>query len=220
MTQTDLTSLGIQVRTKRRDLDTLATEKRLIVDRARNLQSEIKELNANQAILDRTTVFLNSLGEDRQNAAQQTIEELVTRGLQTIFNDTITFHIVQTTKAKTANVEFILRTHMSNGDTLDTSVMDARGGGYAAVVGFLLRLVVMLLRGGKNQENIIVLDETFSHVSAEYLDSLGEFIREIVDKTGIQIFMVTHQEEFREYADKVYNFSLGPDERTIVREDS
>lgn len=100
------------------------------------------------------------------------IEDLVTRGLQTIFDSTLSFHIIQSVRGKTANVDFIVRTTLPE-SVIETSVMDARGGGLAATIGFLLRLVVMLLRGGTKEENILILDETFAHVSAEYLAPLG-----------------------------------------------
>lgn len=214
---TDLDTLVIRARQRRRQIDALQGEARATLMRGKELQAEIADLGEVIEDLDRVTVLLNSLGEDRQLKAQQTIEELVTRGLQTIFDESLSFHIVQTVKGKTANVEFLVRSTLP-GSVVETPVMDARGGGLAATIGFLLRLVVMLLSKGTKTENILVLDETFAHVSAEYLGPLGEFLREVVDKTGVQIVMVTHQPEFAEYADKVYRFST-VDGKTQVRED-
>jgi DNA repair exonuclease SbcCD ATPase subunit len=157
------------------------------------------------------------MGEERQLQAQRVIEELVTRGLQTIFDHTLSFHIVQTTKARTANVEFFVRTALASGNVVDTPVMEARGGGVAATIGFLLRLVVLLLRSGNTrEEQLMVLDETFAHVSAEYVPNVGEFLREIVDKTGVQIVMVTHQQEFVDFGDAVYRFHQNDAGQTIV----
>lgn len=170
------------------------------------LQAEIDELNLTADELERVTTLFNSLGEERQNAAQDKIEGIVTSGLQMIFDETLSFHIIQSTKAKAATVEFVVRTTLPN-TVVETGVLDARGGGLAAVIGFLLRLVVMLLEKGPNGDNILILDETFAMVSAEYLEPLGQFLREIVDKTGVQLLMVTHQPEFSEHADTVYRFS-------------
>jgi len=214
----DLSELTIKIRSRRRELDGLAGEARSVLTRGKELQGEIKELVSDISDLERVSILLNSLGEDRQLKAQQTIEEIVTRGLQMIFDDTLSFHIIQTVKNKQANVEFVVRTTLKN-SVVDTPVMEARGGGLAATIGFLLRVVVLLLKNGTQQENILILDETFAMVSAEYLDSLGEFIREIVDKTGIQILMVTHQPTFAEYADKVHRFSK-VDGKTVVTEDA
>ena len=214
---TDLDSLDIRARQKRRQLDARQGEMRATLLRGKELQAEIGTLAEAVETLDRTTIFLNSLGEEKQLKAQQTIEELVTRGLQTIFDETLSFHILQTVRGKTANVEFLVRTTL-DGKEIETPVMEARGGGLAATIGFLLRLVVMLLDKGTQHENIMLLDETFAHVSAEYLDPLRSFLRQVVDKTGVQIVMVTHQPEFAEEADKVYRFTT-VDGRTVVRED-
>ena len=214
---TDLDSLDIRARQKRRQLDARQGEMRATLLRGKELQAEISGLAEAVETLDRTTIFLNSLGEEKQLKAQQTIEELVTRGLQTIFDETLSFHILQTVRGKTANVEFLVRTTL-DGREIETPVMEARGGGLAATIGFLLRLVVMLLDKGTRHENIMLLDETFAHVSAEYLDPLRSFLRQVVDKTGVQIVLVTHQNEFIEDADRIYRFRTH-DGKTVVTEE-
>jgi len=215
----ELDELTVSVRNRRRALDSLWGEAVSTLKRGKEIEGEIETLADEIETLERTTILLNSLGEERQLKAQHIIEELVTRGLQTIFDDSLSFHIVQTTKGRTANVDFVIRTQV--GDMLtETPVLEARGGGLSATVGFLLRIVVMLLKSRNAQEeNILILDETFAHVSEEYLPALGEFLREIVDKTGVQIMMVTHQPEFAEYADRVYRFTK-KDGKTQVAEDA
>lgn len=199
--------LALRARHRRRALDERQGEARALLTRGKDLQAEIAELTEVVEDLDRVTLLLNSMGEDRQQKAQQTIEELVTRGLQTIFDDSLSFHILQTTRGKTVQVDFIVRTTI-DGRSIDTSVMDARGGGLAATIGYLLRLVVILLTRGQREDSLIVLDESFAHVSAEYLPAVRDFVREVVDKTGVQHIVVTHQEELVEGADRVYRFSM------------
>jgi DNA repair exonuclease SbcCD ATPase subunit len=199
--------LTIRTRNRRRALDALAGEARAVLTRGKDLQAEVAELSNTIEDLERVSGLLNSLGEERQLKAQTVIEELVTRGLQTIFDDSLSFHIVQSVRARTAVVDFVVRTSLADGVTVDTPVMEARGGGLAATIGFLLRVVVMLLRKDPESENLLVLDETFAHVSEDYLAGVGQFLREIVDKSNIQIILVTHQKEFLEYSDKVYKFS-------------
>lgn len=213
-----LNELSVLARNRRRELDALMGEARVTLTRGKSLEQEIADLTSSIEIQERATLLLNSIGEERQLKAQQIIEELVTRGLQTIFDDTLSFHILQTVRGKTANVEFVVRETRKDGFH-ETPVMEARGGGLAATIGFLLRIVVMLLKSkNTTEENILILDETFAHVSDEYLPALGDFLREIVEKTGVQIIMVTHQPEFADYADKVYRFTK-KDGKTQVTED-
>lgn len=174
--------------------------------RGKELTTEVDDLTTEIEELDKVTTLLNSLGEERQMSAQSAIEELVTRGLRMIFDPSLSFHIVQSVRGKTAVVEFVVRTTLGD-ESVETSVMDARGGGLASVIGFLLRLVVMLLGRDARDSNVLVLDETFGMVSAEYLDPLSQFLREVVDRTGVQIIMVTHSPALSELADRVYYFS-------------
>lgn len=203
-----LDALVVRARNRRRVLDERQGEARALLTRGKALQTEIAELTELIEDLDKVTVLLNSMGEDRQHKAQQAIEDLVTRGLQTIFDETLSFHIVQTTRGKAVQVEFVVRTTL-HGRVIETPVMDARGGGLAATIGYLLRLVVLLLTRKPGQEPPpMVLDETFAHVSAEYLPAVAAFIREVVDKTAVQHIIVTHQEELVEGADKVHRFTM------------
>lgn len=212
----ELEDLARRVQQGRRRLDAASGEMRATLTRGKVLQEEVAELASLTEDLDRVTILLNSMGEDRQEQTQQRIEELVTRGLQTIFDDSLSFHIVQSVRAKSVSVDFVMRTTLPNA-VVETPVMEARGGGVAATIGFLLRLVVLLLRAGQRKETLMVLDETFAHVSEEYLPAVGEFLREVVDKTGIQVLMVTHQSELTELADRVYRFQT-KDGRTVVSE--
>jgi len=211
-----LDSLVIRARQRRRQIDVAQGEVRAVLTRGKELSAEVASLGQSVEELDRVTILLNSLGEERQLAAQSSIEELVTRGLRMIFDDTLSFHITQSVRGKTPVVEFVVRTTLGN-DVIETPVMDARGGGLAAVIGFLLRLVVGLMGRDPHDASLLVLDESFAHVSAEYLEPLGQFLREVVDRTGVQIILVTHQPEFAEYADRVYNFST-TDGKTIVKD--
>lgn len=213
---TTLVDLQLRARNRRRKLDQLQGEAVSVLMRGQELSQEVSTLTQEIEDLAKVTALLNSIGEERQLAAQQSIEDLVTRGLRMIFDDSLSFHIVQSVKGKAQVVDFTVRTTIGE-SVVDTSVMDGRGGGLAAVIGFLLRLVVMLLDHSHRDGSILVLDETFAHVSAEYLEPLGQFLREVVDRTGVQIVMVTHQPEFAEFADNVYNFS-SVDGKTVVRD--
>lgn len=216
-TTTDLSALSLKVRQAQRDLDQTLGEKRSLEGLQARTSKEVSDLQAEAIELDRTASFLTSIGEEQQFRAQEAIESLVTEGLQTIFDDTLSFHILQKVNGKAATVEFVVRTSLPGDRVVETAVLDARGGGLAAVVGFLLRLVVLLLRNDGSQK-LLVLDETFAHVSEDYLPGVGEFLRQLVDKTGVQVIMVTHQQELTEYADKIYRFSV-KDGVTKVKED-
>lgn len=202
-----LEELTTRAAQRRRELDRLQGEAVSLAVRGRSLHQEILKLQKDVSAYEQVTALLNTIGEDRQNQAQVQIESLVTMGLQSIFGPELSFHVIQKENSKSAQVEFVLRSTLADDRIVETDVLAARGGGVSAVVGFLLRLVILLL-SSPSQSKILVLDETFSHVSAEYLDNVAQFLKEITEKTNIQILMVTHQSELTDTADKVYRFSL------------
>ncbi len=213
----NLNELTTAIQTKRREISVRQGQEQILRTRKVELEADIEGLQELAGVLDKVTVLLNSIGEDKQQEAQETIEGIVTRGLQTIFGDTFSFHIVQAMKGKTASVEFFIRTHMA-GTVIETPVLESHGGGLAAIVGFLLRVTVMLLDKAANKANVIILDETFGMVSDEYLDPLAEFIRDLVNKTDIQIILITHQSAWQSYADTTVRFGI-KEGATFVREE-
>ena len=201
-----LNGLLRRLRTASQVLDREVGEAHAIAAAGKALQVEIAELRTAIDLHERVGALLAGIGEARQSAVQLQIETLVTEGLRTIFGDGLSFHLVATTRAKTPVIDFVVRSRLGD-QIVETDVMDARGGGLAAVVGFLLRLVVLLLSQDKG-EQVLFLDETFAHVSVDYLPRVAEFVRLLVDKTGVQVVMVTHSDVFLDQADLRYRFEL------------
>lgn len=191
----------------RRTLDQQRGEAFALATAGQQITAEISHLTDIAELHERAAHVLTAIGEQRQDTAQRTIEALVTQGLQTIFGDDLSFHLVPSVRAKTPVVDFRVRSTLTDGRVVDTDVMDARGGGLAATVGFLLRLVNLLLNQHR-RDPVMFLDETFAHVSAEYLPRLVEFLKELIAKTPVQVVMVTHEDSFLEAADVTYRFEL------------
>ena len=88
---------------------------------------------------------------------------------------------------------------------------------------FLLFLFVLLilcylhlsLVGGKYP--VLLLDETFSHVSESYLEPLSNLIKLVTDRLGIQVILVSHQDTLTAAADVVYEVRLVDGTATAAR---
>lgn len=185
--------------------------------RGNALQEEISTLKIQRESFERAAAVLSSIGEERQQQAQRKVEELVTRGLQSVFGDEYSFRIEQTSVGSRPEVNFLVRSTTEENKVIETDVMSSRGGGLAAVVGFLLRVVIMLL-SKKSQESVIFLDETFGMLSAEYEGRMAEFLKKISEETGIAIVLVTHSDAYSDLADKRYRFDLNSKGLTTVKE--
>lgn len=205
---TDLrTDLDRRITAARRTVEQQRAEVRVLAVEGRTIVEQLAEQTSLADLHEKAAHVLTSIGEQRQDAAQRAMETLVSQGLQTIFGDDLTFHLVPGVRARSPVVDFVVRSRLADGTAVDTDVLSARGGGLAAVVGFLLRLVRLLL-SRQRQDSVLFLDETFAHVSADYLPRLIEFLKDLVARTGVQIIMVTHDESFQDAADTVYKLTL------------
>lgn len=178
-------------------------------------QLEVARLQHQAEVHEQVALLLSTIGEQRQEDARRQVEELVTRALQVVFGENLSFHMVQSVKASRSEVDFVVRSTYGD-EVVETPVMEARGGGMVAVVGFTLRLVVLLLTPGVRR--FLALDESFAHVSASYEPRVAEFLREVADQARVQILLVTHSPIYAEFADQRYRMSLGPDGKTQVTE--
>lgn len=197
-----------------RALERRIGEAKSLVAQGKKAKEQAEDAEATVIACEEATAFLNSFADERQAKVQRQIETLVTHGVQTIFGDGLTFHVISEQKANRTEVTFSLRSMMGE-EVVETPILDARGGGVAAVVGFLLRLIITLLR---EDRPLLVLDETFAQLSADYEPALAEFLRDLVDQTGVQIIMVTHSESFSEHADRVYRFGQKQGQTTVLLE--
>jgi DNA repair exonuclease SbcCD ATPase subunit len=162
----------------------------------------------------KTGALLTTLGEERQESARALFEDLATRALRAIFDDGLSFRLLPGESGGQATLEPVIRSEHEGGAVIETPVMDARGGGMAVVVGFILRLVMVKLTPGAQQ--ILFLDETFAMVSEAYRAQLAGFLREVADKAGVQLVMITHDPVYAQYADVTVRLALGPDGVTRV----
>lgn len=200
----------------RRRLDHKEGEANALRAEQQRLLSEKEDLAKAALLYSKCSIVLNSLAETRQARVQQQIEVLVTEGLRSVFDEELSFHLISSVKANKQVVDMVIRSKLVGGQILETDILSARGGGISAVVGFLLRLIILLLTN-KDKDKLLVLDETFSNLSEEYRPKVAEFIRQVVDKTNTQVILVSHFHDLTEPADKVYDFRLSPTGETIIK---
>lgn len=178
-------------------------------------QAEVLRLKEEAALLTEVAAILSSIGEEEQTTLQTQIEGLVTEGLQSVFEENYSFYLIQSVKANAPQVEFVVRTTFADGSFLDTAPK-VRGGGVNQVIGILLRVIVKLLNHDKKQM-FLPLDEATSMISAQYLPRFCEFLQQLVEKTPLQVVLVTHQDIWTDYADIVYRLDLDRNGYTQVK---
>lgn len=139
----------------------------------------------------RAQVLIQQTAEAVQSRAYGCVAQVVSKVLQTVFDEPYEF--VMQFERKRGRTEVVL-SFMRNGHSVDP--VSASGGGVIDVCSFALRLVSILMLGGRGRR-LLVLDEPFKFLSSNYRDRVRDMLETIVQEMGFQIIMVTHIDEFR-----------------------
>ncbi len=187
-------------------------------DRFKNLKTDIGRLSAYRGILrsqaqslesDETRhkyqsdlhqkcseVFKNWL-EDSMRKNVDSMAELASTGLKHIIHDQeLMFRIKQEPKYNRLSMRFVLEQDGHEGDPIASY-----GGGAAVIISFILRIAVMTRM---KMANLLLLDESLASLANAYVPSAAEFMHQLAEETGINILMVTHNDEFLKNAHVAY----------------
>lgn len=187
-----------------------------LLESVSSAEANIETLRGELDDLGEVTEVLQQLVSLKREEIQKKVENLVTYGLRSIFEEDLTFKIVTGTRAKQTTMEMKV-VHVVKGTVVETDILTAHGGGLIQVVALLLRIVVLLF-ARPSPTRVLILDESLAHLSREYLANAGELLKQLASRLGIQILMVTHSPEFIDYADRVYTFSQKDGVTQVVQE--
>jgi hypothetical protein len=172
-------------------------------NRKADLEKEVTGLKTECDILVKTSVVLKYLLDSMVKDDITKMSSLITYGLKTIFDDQdLSFLPVITKKNEKIWVELKTLNGKIEGE------FGSFGGSVAVIESFLLRILCILKM---NLAKFMLLDESFSAISDEYIANTGKLIGELSQKIGLDVLLVTHQEKekFKEYANTVYQVSEG-----------
>lgn len=154
----------------------------------KELRDEVLALNTDLQVLDVSATVLEKLLKSVSVESLQTVEKLVSYGLRVSFHDrSLALKIEASQKRGQQHLE--LKFSEKN---IEAPILTSFGGGAGAVAAFLLRLLVCRRMG---LAPVLLLDEPFSFVSAEYRDNVGKLLRELCDSLKMTILHVTHDRD-------------------------
>jgi len=176
----------------------------------KSLNQEMVDLKKRIDILTKASLVIKHLLDIMVKDEINKMAGLVTYGLQTIFEDQeLSFKPVISKKNDRIYIE--LRT-LNKGVECEYGTY---GGSVAVIESFLLRIICMLKM---KLARVLLLDETFGSISAEYIQSTSKFIGELSNKLGLDVLLVTHEPEFKNYANRIYRLKDSPTGVILERE--
>ena len=192
---------------------------RSYLDRLKGRQEEITTgLDKNKALLTQVTKDIEYTQEAQvliQTAAQMTqeelkyhVSELVTLALASVFEEPYEFV-----------VDFVQRRNQTECDLFFKSgenliePLEASGGGAVEVASFALRMSLWTLQS-KRTRPIFILDEPLKWLQGrDYPEKGMKMIKDISDKLGVQIIMVTHMVDQINESDRVHEVTMDNKQR-------
>lgn len=142
---------------------------------------------------------LSIVGTAVQQNICKIIQDLVTEGLQTIFGPTYKFIIESSLSRNKPEIEFYIE---ENGHK--HSIREEHGGSIAALVSFILRIVLIAI-GSQRYRQIVILDEPFKDIDKQKLEELGKFLEELQNLLNMQIILITHEDQLKAICSKMFS---------------
>jgi len=169
----------------------------------RRAQEKIDTARKESILLGKTIGLLQQLYDDLIDSHVDSMVSVITEGLEVIFYDQNNVCLSEVTpKRKSIHVAFLVKSTTGDGVEIIGDPLKSFGGGIASVIDLILRIIILMRF--KNLLNFIVLDESLVAVSDEYVPATAQFIKELCNKVGMDVLLVTHKQRFKEFADTVY----------------
>lgn len=192
---------GFRIQSLRRIFEQKTGEKNQIERTLEETKKEVKELKRDLRRHEQAQEVIRQVALKTQQQLQFHISDIATMALEAVFDDP--YQLI---------VEFIQRRNKTecdlyfsrDGEKIDP--LSATGGGAVDVASFALRVASWSMSVPRTR-NTLILDEPFRYLSSNLLPKASEMLKEVSDKLGLQIIMVTHADELIESADKVFAVS-------------
>lgn len=129
---------------------------------------------------------LQEIAQQVQEQAHDRIASVVSRCLEAVFDDPYEFRIVFEQKRGRTEARLVFVR-----EGLELNPLRHTGGGVVDVAGFALRVACLALKQPR-QRMVLILDEPFKHLSADYRPRVRHLLEVLSVDMGIQFIMVTH----------------------------
>lgn len=162
-----------------------------LTDQRASEQNRLQQILTEQKNIKEALSIVENATQHIQQEAHKSLTAVVSACLQSVFYDEdYTFGIRFERKQKKTDTRLVI----FNAGHEVTEPLEAEGGGVIDVAAFVLQ-VSCLMMSTPAVRRVLVLDEPFKFVSAEYRDGVTAMIEMLADKFKIQFIIVTHIEE-------------------------
>lgn len=191
----------------------------MLLERCKMLRTKAQTLRAENCLLDKQAAahrataeaetkkaeykdesrrFLSELAATRRGVMKEQVEQVAGDALKHIYDDNYSLTLEYGERAGRTTLEIKINTVTPDG--VVSRDMSGKGGGVADTVALAIRILFILLN--PKLDKFVVLDETWKHQDSTRIVRAAEFIKALVEKTGMQVLFITHHPSMSTFADK------------------
>jgi len=152
--------------------------------------AKVEKLSTDTELYSKAVELLSKVQAVTRDKIKNEFENLVTYVLRYITEEDYVFSLVFEKCGNLQELKFAIKTPDCE-EELDP--LDTRGGGIIDLVAFALRIVLIETSLPKN-EGFILCDESFKHLSENYLPKIPLLINELSRKLNRQFIIISHEE--------------------------
>jgi len=169
-------------------------------------RKELKNVNKSKKRLKRNIkeekdvlLIFQEVAAKTQTKFTETVEKLVTMALQDVYDKNFRFKLIL--ERKRSKIE--CRPTIKEGK-FEYDLKTEKGGGLIPIISIAMRIVLWQLMPNRTR-NIFILDEPIKcNLGGEMILKTFAMLKSISEKMGVQIILVTHHEDLKDIADKVF----------------
>ncbi len=192
-----------RLRALRDDIASVRAHRDVLRSRIASCSASVKDSRRQADLNQKGSEVIKKWLEDLLRDNVDSISELVTTALRhIIYDQRLTFRIVQEPKYNRLAMRFVIEE-----DGVEADPMSSFGGGAAVVASLVLRVSIM---ARLKMSNLLLLDESMFALANRYVPNAVDFMRQLSEETGVNIFMVTHNDEFMSGAHVAYDGHVEP----------
>lgn len=175
----------------------LATARRQAADEA---VARRDALLKDKAALEAAVAVVQRVAADTQNQLRVRLRDITQTALDIVFPGAYTFMVEFVTKAGRTELDMWLD---KDGTRLDP--LDSNGGGVVDVLSLALRVCCLTMSGN---DRVLLLDEPFKHIREAPRRRLGDMLKALSRRLGIQVIMVADVSDTGIVPDKEFHVGM------------
>jgi DNA repair exonuclease SbcCD ATPase subunit len=173
----------------------IKAKKKLLENDKRQLQQNVIASEAELDNIVKARAVVAKVAEDTQKNIEYHISSLVSKALASVFPNPYEFLLRFVQRRGKTEADLIFKRNDNEIDDL----LNAGGGGEADVASFALRVALWSVR---RTRPVLILDETFKFLhNYRYQEKTSDMMKELSNKLGLQIIMVSDQPNIIKSAD-------------------